>query len=57
LQKSDVVFAKLAFGFAIHFQHTKRGAVALQNDVRRAAYAVLDKQFRRSEALLVIEVV
>src|ERR1700689_1321720 len=57
LQKSDVALAKLAFGFAVHFQHTERRAVALQNNIHRAMNAVLAKQFRRSKSMLVLKVV
>jgi hypothetical protein len=36
-KKSDVVLAKLAFGFAVDFQYAERRAVALENDVDRPA--------------------
>src|ERR1700728_2039885 len=57
LQKSDVALAKLAFGFAVHFQHTERRAIALQNNVHGTVNAVLAKQFRRSKSLLVLKMV
>jgi hypothetical protein len=57
LQKGDVVLAKLAFGFAVYFQHAERRAVALQNNVHGAANAMLKKQFRGSKSLLIFEVV
>ena len=43
LQKRDVVLAKLAFGPAIDFEHAERRAIALQDDVHRAANAMLDE--------------
>jgi len=43
LQKSDVVFAKLAFGFAVDFQHAEWRAVALENDIHGTANAVLNQ--------------
>jgi hypothetical protein len=57
LQKSDVVFAKLTFGFAVHFQYTEWRAVALENDIHRTANAVLNQQVRCPKALLIFEVV
>src|SRR6202042_2406900 len=57
LQKSDVVLAKLAFGFAVDFQDAERRAVALENDVHRPANAMLNKQVRCPETLLIFEVV
>ncbi len=43
LQKSEVVLAKLAFGFAVDFQYSERSAIALQNDVHRAPNAMFDE--------------
>ena len=57
LQKSDVVFAKLASGFAVDFQYAEWRAVALENDVHGAVNAVLDQQVRCPKALLMFEVV
>ena len=57
LQESDVMLAKFAFGSAVHFEHAEWRAVALQDDIHRTADAVLDKQFRSSEAFLVFEMI
>ena len=57
LQKRYVVFAKLAFGFAVDFQHAEWRAVALENDIHGTANAVLDQEFGRAKALFDIQMV
>src|SRR5688500_2415476 len=57
LQESKVVLAKLTFGSTIYFEHTKRRAIALQNDVHRATDTVLNEQFRGSKSLLIFEMI
>ena len=57
LQKCDVVLAELAFGSAVDFEHAERRAVALQNDVHRAANAVFNEQFGGTKPLLIFEMV
>ena len=43
LQKSYIVLAKLAFGFAVNFQYAERHTVALENNVHRPMNTVLQK--------------
>src|SRR5690242_2841740 len=57
LQERKIVLGKFAFGAAVGLQHAERRAVALQDDVHRAADAVLREQFGRAEALFVFEMV
>ena len=41
LQKSDVVVAKLAFGFAVDFQYAEWRAVALEDDIHGTPIAFI----------------
>ena len=51
------MFAELALGSAINFQHAVWRAIALKDDIHRTSNAMLKQQFGCSKSLFIFEVI
>ncbi|MGA7389619.1 MAG: hypothetical protein WBW99_17060 [Pseudolabrys sp.] len=57
LQKCDVIFAELAFGSTVDFEHAEGRAITLQNHIHRTPNSVFYEQLGGPKSLLVFEMI